>query len=360
MKAAVLHAVGDERVEIRDDVTTADLGPRDVRVKVRASGVCHSDLSAMNGTLPQMVPLVLGHEGAGEVVQVGDAVTSVQPGDHAIACWLPACGSCKFCIAGQPNLCMVYVLQSFTDPKFRLGDAPVFGMSGTGTFSEELVLPEAGVIKIADDVPFDVAALIGCGVMTGVGSVINTAKVRPGDSVLVVGCGGVGISVIQGARLSGAAEIVAVDMVDKKLAWARDFGATHAVTPEELPQVVQELTGGDGFDYGFEVVGRSQTIRTTLDAVRRGGTLVVVGAGRADDMVQFSAFELLFAEKTIKGSVYGGVDVRRDYDRMISLWRSGRLDLERMITRRLVLDDLNDAFSALEGGNELRQVLDFA
>ena len=358
MKAAVLHQVGETKLDIRDDVGVIDVGPTDVRVRIRATGVCHSDLSAMNGTLPQMVPAVLGHEGAGEVVEVGSLVTDVQVGDHVIVCWLPPCGSCRYCLGAQPYLCTVYVMHSFVAPNFTLEGKPVFGMAGTGTFAEEVVLPRPGVVTIPADVPFDVASLIGCGVMTGVGAVINSAKVEPGSTVLVVGAGGVGISVIQGARIAGAAEIVAVDMVDQKLTWAKEFGATHAVTPDDLPGVIAELTAGEGFDYGFEVVGRAQTIRSTYDATRRGGTTVVVGAGRADDQVQFTAFELLFLEKTIKGALYGGADIRRDYHRLIALWRNGRLDLERMITRRISLDDVNGAFDAMQSGEVIRQVVE--
>jgi S-(hydroxymethyl)glutathione dehydrogenase / alcohol dehydrogenase len=176
---------------------------------------------------------------------------------------------------------------------------------------------------------------------------------------VVFGCGGVGISTIQGARISGASTIVAVDMVDRKLAWAKDFGATHAVTPEDLPQAQRELTGGAGFDYAFEVVGRSETIKAAYDATRRGGTTVVVGVGRAEDMVSFSAFDLFYGEKTLKGTYYGSANIRRDFPRLLSLWRAGRLDLDGMITRRLALDDVNDAFDAMAAGEVIRQVISF-
>jgi S-(hydroxymethyl)glutathione dehydrogenase/alcohol dehydrogenase len=208
-------------------------------------------------------------------------------------------------------------------------------------------------------VPFDVASLLGCGVMTGVGAAINAAKVEPGSSVVVFGCGGVGISTIQGARIAGASTIVAVDMVERKLEWAKQFGATHAVTPAELPEVQRELTGGVGFDYAFEVVGRGDTIKAAYDATRRGGTTVVVGVGRADDMVAFSAFDLFYAEKTIKGTYYGSANIRRDFPRLLALYRSGGLDLDGMITRRLVLDDVNDAFDAMSSGEVIRQVISF-
>jgi S-(hydroxymethyl)glutathione dehydrogenase/alcohol dehydrogenase len=209
------------------------------------------------------------------------------------------------------------------------------------------------------DIPYDVASLLGCGVMTGVGAAINAAKVEPGSSVVVFGCGGVGISVIQGARIAGAATIVAVDMVERKLGWAKQFGATHAVTPDLLGAAQMELTRGAGFDYAFEVVGRSQTIQAAYAATRRGGTTIVVGVGRAEDMVALSAFDLFYGEKNLRGTYYGSANVRRDFPRLVALYRAGRLDLEGMITRRLSLDDVNDAFAALSSGDVIRQVITF-
>src|SRR3954452_8661699 len=359
VKAAVLHNVGDDKLDVRDDVTTTPVGAGKVRIRIKATGVCHSDLSAMNGTIPVAVPAVLGHEGAGEVVEVGAGVTSLSEGDHVVVCWSPQCGACKDCVNGQPQLCMAYMINAFSDAHFSLDATPVFGMAGAGTFAEELILIEQGAVKIDADIPYDVASLLGCGVMTGVGAVINAGKVEPGSSVVVFGCGGVGISVIQGARVAGAATIVAVDMVDSKLDWAKQFGATHAVKPEDLHAVKQELTGGVGFDYGFEVVGRSQTIKAAYDATRRGGTTVVVGVGRAEDMVELSAFDLFYNEKNLRGTYYGSANVRRDFPRLLALWRSGRLDLEGMITRRLSIGDINDAFTALSAGEVIRQIITF-
>jgi S-(hydroxymethyl)glutathione dehydrogenase/alcohol dehydrogenase len=254
---------------------------------------------------------------------------------------------------------MAYMINAFSDAHFQIGTTPVFGMAGAGTFAEELILLEQGAVKIDKDVPHDVASLLGCGVMTGVGAVINAAKVEPGSSVVVFGCGGVGISVIQGARIAGAATILAVDTVDRKLDWAKQFGATHAVKPEDLPAAQQELTAGAGFDYGFEVVGRSQTIKAAYDATRRGGTTVVVGVGRADDMLELSAFDLFYNEKNLRGTYYGSANIRRDFPRLVALWRAGQLDLEGMITSRLVLDDVNDAFAVMQSGEAIRQVITF-
>jgi S-(hydroxymethyl)glutathione dehydrogenase/alcohol dehydrogenase len=357
VRAAVLHSIDAETMDIRDDVEAVGPGPGQVRIRVRAAGVCHSDLSARNGGLPQPMPAILGHEAAGDVVAVGDGVTGLAEGDKVIVNWLPPCGACASCLRGQPYMCMTHVIAAYIEPRFKVGETPAFGMAGCGAFAEELVVPAEGAVKIASDVPYEVAALVGCGVMTGVGAVINTAKVEPGATVAVIGCGGVGIAAIQGARLSGAAVIVGVDPVEAKHEVARRFGATHAVHPDKLGELSAELTGGEGFDYAFEVVGAPQTIRTAWGAARRGGTVVIVGAGRADQQVEFTPFELLFDGKKMLASLYGAADVRRDYARMLGLWRAGLLDLEGMITQRLKLDDLDQGLAALGQGDVIRQVI---
>ncbi|MHB1503701.1 MAG: Zn-dependent alcohol dehydrogenase [Acidimicrobiales bacterium] len=359
MRAAVLHEVGNEELDVRDDVEAIGPGPGEVRVKIHAAGVCHSDLSAMNGTLPQAAPAVLGHEGAGEIVAVGDGVTDVTVGDHVIIAWNPPCGTCKACRRGQPNLCTNIFFNIAGVPHFTMGGTPIFGFAGTGTMAEEMVIASQGVVKIPDDVPFGIAALIGCGVTTGVGAAINTAKVVPGSSVAVIGCGGVGIAAIQGAKIAGAAEIVGVDTVDSKLDDAKRFGATHAVTPDRLDAASMEITGGEGFDYTFECIGLPQTIRNAYDAARRGGTAVVVGAGRSDAIVEFNAFELFFMEKRLLGSYYGSADVRVEFDRLIRLWKAGRLDLEGMVSRTMDISRVNEAFDAMKKGEIIRQVLTF-
>jgi S-(hydroxymethyl)glutathione dehydrogenase/alcohol dehydrogenase len=359
MRAAILHAVGNDKLDIRDDVTLTPVGETDVRVRIRATGVCHSDLSAMSGVLPQPVPLVPGHEGAGEVVEVGAHVTSVKPGDHVVISWRPACQNCDLCVGGQPYLCMKYVIESFSKGNFRFGGdgATAFGMAGCGTWAEEIIVPWQGAIKIDDDVSWEAAALIGCGITTGVGAAINTAKVRPGSTVVVIGCGGVGLSVIQGARVSGARTILAVDPLESKHELAKKVGATHAVTPEDVPGALAELTGGGGFDYGFEVVGKSATIQSAWQLTRAGGDVIVVGAGAMDDMVSISAFSLLFEGKNLLSSLYGEADVRHDFPYFAKLHKSGNLDLESMISSRIRLGDLNDAVAALRGGEVLRQIV---
>jgi S-(hydroxymethyl)glutathione dehydrogenase/alcohol dehydrogenase len=229
---------------------------------------------------------------------------------------------------------------------------------GTSTFAQYTVMPEIALAKVPADAPAESACLFACGLSTGLGAAINTAKVTPGSSVVVFGCGGVGINVIQGARLAGAAEIVAVDLVEAKRESARHFGATHAVAPDDLAGVTAEITGGQGFDFGFEVIGLPATIRATYDAVRRGGTATVVGMGGADKMVEFNAFELFFNEKRLLGCVYGSADVRSEFHRLIRLWRAGRLDLEGLVSKKGTLDDVNQAFEDMKAGRVIRTVIE--
>ena len=358
MKAAVLWELNKD-LEVRNDVGLTDLGPGEVHLKVVSSGVCHSDVSAQNGTIPSGTPCVLGHEGAGIVLEVGPGVTDLEAGDHAIVSFVPACRLCKACLRGQANLCETMIAMAIT-PHFVIDGKKVSGMTGCGTFAEEMILPQAAVIKVDEDIPLNVVSLIGCGVTTGVGAAINTAKITPGSSVVVIGCGGVGISAIQGARIAGAAEIVAVDTLPRKLEMAKRFGATHGVTPEELEGAKLEVTGGEGFDYALECVGNPKTIRATYDVIRRGGTAVVVGVGRLEQKIEFSAFELFYGEKTLKGSMYGSANVRVDFPRLLRLWKQGKLDLEGMISRRIALDDVNDAFRAMQAGEVIRSVIDYA
>ncbi|MGW7818011.1 Zn-dependent alcohol dehydrogenase [Streptomyces puniciscabiei] len=360
MRAAVLHEIGQEKLEVLDDVEAVGFGPGKVRVRVRATGLCHSDLSAMSGVLPQPAPFVPGHEGAGEVLEAGDGVRHLKPGDRVVICWLPACGACPACKRGQTELCLAGFMNAGT-PNFRRsggGTPDVFGFAGTGTFAEEVVVDAGCAVPIPDDVPYDIAALIGCGVTTGLGAALNTADVQAGSSVAVIGCGGVGISAVQGARLKGAAEIVAVDPVASRRASALEFGATKAVSPEELADAKQQVTGGEGFDYVFEVVGKSATARTAYETTRRGGTLVVVGAGAMDDFLQLNMFELFFDEKRILPSLYGGGDVLRSYERTIALWRAGRVDLAGLITHRVHLAEINEALDQMRTGTALRTCIE--
>jgi len=357
MKAAVLTELNKDLV-IRDDVELGAVGPRDVRVKIASSGVCHSDVSVQNGTIPSMTPVVLGHEGAGIVQEVGDAVSTVAAGDHVILSFIPACSVCNPCLRRQSYLCDETGPQAMA-AHFTIDGNPVAGMTGLGTFAEELIVGEPGVVKIDSDVPLDIASLIGCGVTTGVGAAINSAGITPGSSVVVFGCGGVGISAIQGARIAGASAILAVDMVENKLEQAKHFGATHVTTPDGYEDAKNAITGGEGFDFALECIGNPKTIRATYDAARRGGTAVIVGVGRMEETLEFSAFEFFYADKTLRGSLYGSSNVRTFMPELLRLWRADKLDLESMITRRIKLDEVNEAFRAMQAGEVIRTVIDF-
>ncbi|MBW2232765.1 MAG: Zn-dependent alcohol dehydrogenase [Deltaproteobacteria bacterium] len=358
MKAAILPALNSP-LEVRNDVSLGDLGAGDVHVKIVSSGVCHSDVSAQNGTIPCGFPCVLGHEGAGIVQEIGDGVTGVQAGDHVILSFVPACQRCGPCLRGQSYLCARSMAVA-TAPHFVIDGNPVNGFTGLGTFAEELIITEDCLVKVTDDIPLDIVSLIGCGVTTGVGAAINTAQVSPGSSVVVFGCGGVGISAIQGARIAGAAEILAVDTVESKLEQAKHFGATHVCTPDALDQLKAEITAGEGFDYALECIGNPTTIRATFDAARRGGTAVVVGVGRLDENIQFNAFELFYTDKNLRGSMYGSSNVRTFMPKLLRLWKAGKLDLESMISQRIQLEEINDAFQAMQDGKVIRSVIDFS
>jgi len=357
MQAAILTELNKD-LEVRNDVSLGDLGPGDVHVKIVSSGVCHSDVSAQNGTIPCGCPTVLGHEGAGIIQEVGSGVTDVAPGDHVILSFVPACRKCGPCLRGQSYLCEAAGPMAMS-PHFKIDGKPVGGFTGLGTFADELIVTADAVVKVDADIPLDIVSLIGCGVTTGVGASINTAQITPGSSVVVFGCGGVGISAIQGARIAGAAEILAVDMLEGKLEQAKHFGATHVCTPDALPQLKTEITGGEGFDYALECIGNPQVIRSTFDAARRGGTAVIVGVGRLDQMIQFSAFELFYNDKILRGSMYGSSEVRTFMPKLLRLWKAGKLDLESMISRRIKLDEINDAFRAMQAGEVIRSVIDF-
>lgn len=359
MRAALLHNTGDETLEIVDDIEVDAPGPGEVTIKIEATGVCHSDLHAMQGSLPQPAPFVPGHEGAGIISAVGEGVTALAEGDHVVVAWSPPCGKCNNCVERkQPHLCVMIQFAIAGVPRFKRNGEDVYGMAGTGTFAEYLTVPQEAAVKIDDDIPFEIASLIGCGVSTGVGAAINTAKVEPGSKVVVFGCGGVGIAAIQGAHVAGASIIVAVDLNEDKLELAKTFGATHGVKPDDLAALQAELTG-DGFDYAFEAIGLPVTMRAAYDAVRRGGTACVIGVGAMDKEVSFNGFEIFFSEKNFMGSYYGSVDVRSDFHRLLSLWKSGQLNLDGMITNRMKIDEINEAFDIMRKGEAIRTVITF-
>lgn len=359
MKAALLRGYGQPLEVV--DVEPAPLTPHQVRVRVKASGVCHSDLSVQQGKVPFPTPCVLGHEGAGVVEEVGDAVTRVQPGDHVVLSWNPACRDCVWCRAGQPFLCERGLGDALAAPYGTVGGETVFAGFTTATFGETTQLLEKAVVRIDPDVPLDVAALVGCAVTTGVGAVLNTARVQAGETVAVVGCGGVGLSAVQGAVVAGASTIVAVDLSPARLALAESMGATGTVAAGETDAVeaVKALTDGIGVDHAFEVVGRPDTIRHAYDMTRRGGTITVVGVGTPDDEVRFTAMELMLTGRRILGCVFGSADPDRDFPRFLDLHRAGRLHLDALVTDRIGLDQVNDAFAAMQAGEGARSVVVF-
>ncbi|HVC70940.1 MAG TPA: Zn-dependent alcohol dehydrogenase [Acidimicrobiales bacterium] len=359
VRAAVLREVG-RPFEV-EEITLEPVGPHYVRVQMTASGVCHSDLSVQNGTIPFMFPTVLGHEGSGVIAEVGSAVTRVAVGDHVVLTWMPPCRRCFWCLAGQPMLCNVGLGESIGGPYGSVGGTKLIRGLGTATFAEQTLVPEAQVVRVDRAAPLELAALVGCALSTGIGAVWHTAGVEPGSTVAVIGCGGVGLSVIQGARMAGAKTIVAVDHMAAKLAAARAMGATDVIdsSATDALAAIQALTGGLGVDYAFEVVGRAPTIRLAFEAARRGGTAVLVGAGSPSEDVTFSAFELFVGAKTLVGCVYGSTDPDRDFPAMVDLVSNGTIDAEGMVSRRIGLDDINDAFRAMEAGEVVRSVIVF-
>jgi S-(hydroxymethyl)glutathione dehydrogenase / alcohol dehydrogenase len=355
MRAAVMVA-NDEPLVV-EDLRSGPLGVHDVEVRVDAAGVCQSDLSLLAGLLP--APAVLGHEGTGTVVAVGDAVQRVQVGDRVVGAFIPDCGRCWYCRNDHPQHCE-RVFDVATVPRFeRANGDPVIGASGLGTWAEAFRAHETSVVAVRSDLAADQLALIGCSVTTGVGAAINTAGVQPGSSVAVIGCGGVGQFVVQGARLAGAAAIIAVDPNAQKRAAAVTAGATHAVDPtsDDVVPEIQALTGRRGVDYAFEVVGRPELVRQAFDATRAGGTTVLVGMPRPDAEVALPQFDWFFREKRVVGCNYGSASVRRDFDRLIGLAESGRLDIGSAVTATFGLDEVNAAVAALRDGAVVRAVL---
>lgn len=357
MRAAIF--VGQEQPLSVEEVTPNPPGPRDVVVRIGASGVCHSDLSVVHGYVPYPPPLVLGHEGAGTVEEVGNEVSRVKVGDRVVASFTPTCGTCFWCLEDQSNLCEQMMAIGFV-PRVTRSDGTIApGFTGLGTFAEAMTVSEISLVKVETDLPDDQLALIGCGVTTGVGAALNTARIKPGSSVAVIGCGGVGQAVIQGARIAGAARIIAVDPVELKRKTAEQLGATDLVDPTSGDAVsqVQNLTSGRGTDYAFEVIGLPETIAQAYTMARRGGTAIVVGMPRMDSQVTLSGFQLFYEEKKLLGCVYGSAQVRWDFPRFIGLVETGRLDLGTMVSRRIALDEVNEAFRAMEAGEVIRSVI---
>jgi len=359
MKAAVLEEVPGELVV--DEVQIGSVGPREVLVQTVAAGICHSDLHFMEGKYPCPVPAVLGHESAGIVEAVGSEVSYLQPGDHVISCISGFCGTCGYCLSGRPNLCDKEGLAADPSgrPRLRRGDQSVYQFFDLSSFAEQLLVHENMLVKIRPDMPLDKAALIGCGVTTGVGAVMNTAKVRPGESVAVIGCGGIGLNAIQAASIVGAGRIIAVDRVPSKLQLAKEFGATDVVDASEVDPVmaVIELTGG-GVDHAFEAIGLKVTAEQAFSMLRKGGTATVIGMVPLGEKLELDAFQLLL-EKKLQGSNMGSNRFRVDMPQYIEWYLAGRLKLDELVSSVIPLAQINDGFAALKTGEVARQLISF-
>ncbi len=342
-------------------------GRDEVRVRMAASGVCHSDLSVVTGVMPLMLPCVLGHEGAGVVEEVGQGVTHVKPGDRVVFSWVATCGTCYFCRIGKQNLCelgeKVNRMSMLPDGTTRLhkDGKDLFSFSGIATMAETVIAHASSAVKVPDDAPLDKAALLGCAVMTGVGAVFNTAKVPPGSSVAVFGAGGVGLNVIQGAAIAGAEKIVAVDVQPKKLECAKIFGATHIIdsSKDDAVTAIKEITDGRGSDFAFEAIGIPDVIEQAYAACRKGGTCVVVGVGPFGALVNLNAFLIPLLEKSIVGSWYGGANPHLDIPNLLALYRAGKLRLDELVTRTYKIGEINEAFSDMQSGVNARGVIVF-
>jgi S-(hydroxymethyl)glutathione dehydrogenase/alcohol dehydrogenase len=359
VRAAVL--VEPNKPLVLEELTDPPLGPTHVRVQVEASGVCHTDLFVQRGHIPYPPPVVLGHESAGTVVEIGSAVRTVRLGDRVVGSFTPTCNRCWHCRRGETHLCSD--LRGMGLPHgLRHDGSPVLGMAGLGSFAERITTSEDFLVAVRSDLPSEQLALIGCGASTGLGAVLRTTRVEPGDSVAVIGCGGVGLFSVMGAVLAGAATVIAVDLDPGKLQTALSLGATDAVDPAEAGAVeqIRALTGGRGADHVIDVVGTPAVIADAFSATRRGGTTVLVGAPAAGATVTFDATALQHGAKHLVGCTYGSVRVRSDFQRWADLAAAGRLDLGAMISHRFPLDSINDALDQLSRGDVLRSIVTMA
>lgn len=365
MKAAVLEEVGKPLV-IRDDVEIDAPGPGQLRVDVAHCGLCHSDLSVVDGDFPAPLPVILGHESAGVVESVGANVTGFAPGDPVVLTPVPPCGTCYWCVRSEPSLCVNMAglaTNTFPDGSTHLsrkGETVYRGMN-LAAFGAQVLVPATGAVKVAPDVPLDVVCVIGCAVQTGVGAVLNTARVEEGATVLVLGLGGIGLSVVQGANLAGAARIIASDPVADRREMAKRFGATDLLDPgaDDVVARVHEWTGV-GADYAFEAAGQARLVETGLAAVRNGGTVVAVGAPPVDQNVTIApAAAFTISEKKLLGCTLGSAHSLREIPRLIALWQQGRLDLEALLTHRRPIEEINEALDDLRASRGIRTVLSF-
>jgi len=363
-KAAVLYEAGQPAVI--EEITLDAPRQGEVLVRMQAAGVCASDLHVREGIIPEPLPIVLGHEGTGIVVEVGPEVSSLQTGDRVVLTLVPACGTCFYCNRGEPHMCLTSgtmaargVLRDGTT-RMRIGNRTLYHFNSVSCFSEYVVVPQEGAVKIPHDVPVEIAALLGCAVVTGVGAVERTAGVRPGESVAVVGCGGVGLNVIQAANLSGAYPIIAIDIRDDKIEIAKTFGASHGVNAREQDAVAAVLeTTEYGVDWAFEVLGNPRTIEQAWELIRPRGTVVVVGLSPKGSRVSLPAFDFI-SEKNIRGCFYGSSRFHADVPVIIKRIQAGRMRIDGMVSHSVPLEELESAFSRMRSGDGLRTVLQFS
>ena len=362
MRAAVLWSQGDPLSV--EEVELSPPGPGEVLVEVKAAGVCHSDLHPARGDWKMRTPVVLGHEGAGIVREIGAGVTTLEPGDHVVFCWAPACGQCPSCADHRPVLCDRLDQTTYRnklpsgESRMRARDQALAPFLSTACFAQQTVVAQEGAVRVSRDVPFDVLASLGCAVLTGVGAVINAARVPAGAVVVVIGAGGVGLNVVQAAVMAGGARVIAVDPQPAALALATTFGATDVVPAGDAAvTAIRELTRGRGADFVFDTVGAPATLTDALAASKKGGTVVVTGLSRTDAQGSVALFPFVMQEKTLIGSVYGSGQPARDIPRLVAQFQSGALKLKELIARQYRLDEVNDALDALAAGTGARGVI---
>jgi Zn-dependent alcohol dehydrogenase len=363
VQAVVMTSPG-ESLTVRE-VDLAAPGPGEVRVRIEAAGVCHSDLHYARGDLACRTPIVLGHEGAGIVQDVGAGVDSVSPGDKVVLTWRPRCGNCEFCSTGRPALCVKGSIHATTNGLLRggtrltLDGEPAYHLMGVSCFAEECVVSQESVIRIPQDIPSEVAAIVGCAVITGMGVVLNRMSRPTGQGVLIIGAGGVGLSAVLAAAMVGAYPIVVADIAEDKLAKARELGATHTVNSAEqdLVQAVQDIVPG-GVHWALEAIGREATIAQAMACLRAGGTTFAVGLGKPTDTAQVPLNNLVQSEKSLQGSLYGSSNFGIQIPELLALYQAGRLPLEQLLGKRYGLDQAQEAFEALAAGTVGRAVLD--
>ena len=360
MKAAVLYEI-DTPLKL-EDVTLDDPQENEILVKLEATGVCHSDLHYMKGDIPLPVPFVPGHEGAGIVEKVGPCVTTVKPGDHVILMVAISCGKCSYCLSGRPTLCVenlpIQMMATLPGGGVRLhkGEQAINHLFGLACFAEKVVVHERSAVKIREDAPMDVVCLLGCAAGTGIGAVINATKAKPGESIAIFGCGGVGMSAVIGAKLVGA-KVIAIDTLDSKLKKAKELGANYVINAsQDDPQVkITEILGG-GADYAIECIGKVDVITQALNCIRSGGLLIIAGMPPLVDMLTIPPFQFLMG-KTITGSIQGDIVAPVDIPRYVKLFMEGKLPIDKLITRTYKLEQINEAFEALKKGEVIRSVI---